>query len=81
MTETIGKTSQRDLANLRKWFKQLLLKEWKNFEKEKYTSLSEKRELQSTLRAEANVMLEEYRTQEIVGRTENQKTLQKTFIK
>jgi len=77
MSETTAKRDRRELAAIRKWFKQLLLKEWKNYEKEKYTSLTEKRELQLALRAEADVMLEEYKSKKITNRTENQKALEK----
>jgi len=64
MNQINTKQSHRDLAKLRKWFKQLLLEEWKNFEEKKYSSLPEKKELHKALRDEANKMLDECLTQE-----------------
>ncbi len=64
MNKADAEKSPRELAYIRKWFKQLLLEEWKNFEEEKYSSLEEKNELKMALQDEADKMLDDYLTQE-----------------
>ncbi|GEM_PF-4768096 len=60
MNKTNTKTSPRELANLRKGFKQQVLREWKNFDDEKFSFLLARKQLIFATRDEANKMLNEY---------------------